>query len=339
MTKYNSLMKSALATAALGCALLLFHPGIASAQSAKQKSAISLDLTMGVLSGGATELIYDPNVDGSSYKMSELDWASRPLVYWGLTANFNLSAGFYASFAVKSGIGGKTGYMQDSDWQNWDGVKTNFSEADSYTDQALILDIEGGYDFNIADSLKVGPFLKLGYLNFQWSARNGYLQYAPEYYPTTDSSDNYVYGPYTPISGNTPVIYVSGIGIVYQQSCFYPSIGLRATYTPWRRLTLVASFAVAPSVSMTETDNHVERGIIFTSTMNGGIVLEPRLVLRYQLSRVTTFGIDVSYIKIENLKGDLSATDSYGNDLGTDFNGAAASFEAIEGGVTLSMKL
>ena len=278
--------------------------------------------TIGFLVGGATELVYD-----LGYKMSELDWASQPLAYWGLTAAVNFPSGLYARLGLKSGLSGKTGYMTDSDWQNWDGIKTNFSESDSYTDQALVLDLEAGYDFSLTDNMRFGPFLELSYINFQWSARNGYLQYPPEFYP-----------PFTPISPNTPTIKIYGIGIVYQQSTYYPSFGIHFEFRPLRVLKIAASFAVSPFASMTETDNHVARSLVFSASMTNGLVLKPSLNLEYQLSQRIGLGLEMSYIRIQNLTGDLTQTDMYGNSY-LDPSGAAATFNALEAGATLAIHL
>jgi outer membrane protease len=312
--------------------ILIGSARIAAAQNEESSSLFSIATTTGVLSGGATELVFD-----SGYKMSELDWASVPLGYWGLEASLNLPSGWYSRLGIKSGFSGKTGYMTDSDWQNWDGVKTNFSESDSYTDQAFILDFEVGYDFGLTDKLWISPFFELGYLNFEWSARDGYIQYPAESYPT-DSSGNQIYGPYTPISPNTPTVNTYGIGIVYQQTMIYPSLGLRVVFEPLDALKLTASFAFSPAASMTETDNHVARSLVFSSTMTGGIVLEPRLAAEYRLSRLLSLALDVSYIRIQGLSGDLNQTDQYGN-VTTDPSGAAASFEAFEAGAKLSIYL
>ncbi len=315
------------AAAALGCAMLLGVHRAASAQDLFSGTVFSLEATTGFLSGGASEFVYD-----SGYKMSELDWASRPLVYWGLAVDLDSPSGFHARLALKSGLSGKTGYMTDSDWQNWDGVKTNFSSSDSYTDQALMLDFTAGYDFQVSDTLAIGPFLELGYLNFEWSARDGFLQYPSEIYPSG------VYAPYTPISANTPVVDITGIGIVYQQSCFYPGLGVRAVYRPTDRWRLSASFAVSPAASMTTTDNHVARSLVFSSSMSGGLVLEPRVSAEYRLSRAMRLGLEISYISIQNLNGDLTQTDEYGTSY-TDPGGSGASFEAVEAGIDLAVRL
>jgi outer membrane protease len=332
MIKHTFASPRLLAVIAIGVAILFGSSRIAAAQTAGNSSYFSLTTSAGFIIGGATELVFD-----SGYKMSELDWASQPLAYWGLEASVNFPSGWYARLGLKSGLSGKTGYMTDSDWQNWDGVKTNFSESDSYTDQALLLDFEAGYDFSLTDNLWLGPFLELSYLNFQWSARNGYIQYPSEFYPT-DSGGNPIYGPYTPISPNTPTYNIYGIGIVYQQSTFYPSLGVRCTYKPLRELKLLASFAISPLVSMTETDNHVERSLVFSSTMTGGLVLEPRLILDYQLSRSMSLGLELSYIRIQGLTGDLTETDIYGNSY-LDPSGAGATFDAFEAGATFSIHL
>jgi outer membrane protease len=318
--------------AAIASAILFCRAQFAGAQSVENPSLIALTTTAGVLSGGATELVFD-----AGYKMSELDWASVPLAYWGLEASLNLPSGWYAHLGLKSGFSGQTGYMTDSDWQNWDGVKTNFSSSDSYTDQAFILDFEAGYDFGVTDELWIGPFFELGYMDFEWSARDGYVQYPSEVYPT-NSSGNQVYGPYTPISSNTPTVNTNGIGIVYQQSSIYPSIGLRVVFEPLDALKLTASFAFSPVASMTETDNHVARSLVFSSTMTGGVVLEPRLAVEYRLSRIMSLSLDMSYIRIQGLTGDLTQTDIYGN-VTTDPSGAGATFDAFEAGAKLSIYL
>jgi outer membrane protease len=327
LTGHTRLSIRALRTAALACAILFGFDRAASAQHIFSDTVVSLEATTGFISGGASEFVYD-----SGYKMSELDWASRPLVYWGLAVNLDSPSGFYTRLALKAGFSGKTGYMTDSDWQNWDGVKTNFSQSDSYTDQAFMLNFTAGYDFQVSDSLTLGPFFELGYLNFEWSARDGFLQYPSEIYPSG------VYAPYTPISANTPIVYITGIGIVYQQSCFYPGLGVRAVFRPTDRWRLSAAFVVSPAASMTTTDNHVARSLVFSSSMSGGLVLEPRVAAEYQLSRAMKLGLEVTYLSIQNLTGDLTQTDQYGTSY-TDPGGSGASFEALEAGIDLAVRL
>jgi outer membrane protease len=258
-------------------------------------------------------------------------------VFWGLDVNLAMPAGWHARLGLKSGLGGMTGYMTDSDWQNWDGIETNFSEASSYTDEALRLGLEGGYDLRVTDAFSMGPFLGFEYLSFQWSARDGYIQYPPESYKT-DYAGNPVSAPYTPISPNTPISKVYGIGIVYQQSFVFPTLGIRATWKPFQGLGLLASFAASPLARLSETDNHVARSIIFTSTMTGGLVLAPHLRLDFEASRSLGLGLEVYYIRISNLTGDMLQTDSSGTAT-TDPWGAGASFEAIEGCITIRLSL
>jgi outer membrane protease len=315
------------------CAILAGPVQPAAVQEKTWTPTISLDATTGVISGGATEYVYD-----SGYKMSELDWASTPLFYWGLGVDLRFPAGLYLNVGLKSGISGPTGYMTDSDWQNWDGVKTNFSESTSYTDQAFRLGVQAGWDFKLLDSLKIGPFLELGYLDYEWSARDGYVQYPAEIYPSTDSNGNPLYAPYTPISANTPIVDIYGIGIVYQQSTFYPALGFRVSYQPLDRLNMSASFAATPLVFMSETDNHVARSIIFTSTMSRGLLLEPRLDVEYRFTDALGLGLHVEYLRIQGLTGDLTQTDEYGNSS-TNPSGAGAAWRAFDFGLSFKVRI
>jgi outer membrane protease len=314
----------------LACLVLLgAAPSLAGQGGAKP--LFSLSTSVGFLSGAAKEYVFDSSYV-TDYKMSELDWASSPLLLWGIAGDLRFGDGIYARFQVASGALGKTGYMTDSDWQNYDGIKTNFSQSESWTDQALIVKISAGYDLRILDTLALGGFAEFGYLDFEWSARGGYLQYPVEIYP------NAAYGPYTPITANTPITPVYGIGIIYRQSTIYPALGLRAAYRPSPGFGILASMAISPLVTMTTTDDHVLRSLIFSSTLRGGLLLEPSLQIDYRLSGTLGLSLRASYRSIRNLGGDLTQTDDKGAAF-TNPGGGGASFEAFDFGLALGMTL
>ena len=72
--------------------------------------------------------------------------------------------------------------------------------------------------------------------------------------------------------------------------------------------------------------------------MSGGLVLEPRVSAEFRLSRAMRLGLEISYISIQNLNGDLTQTDEYGTSY-TDPGGSGASFEAVEAGIDLAVRL
>jgi len=317
-----------LALALLAC-LASGMPMEAQTAAGKRGSAPTLTLTteVGFLSGGAKEYVYD-----SGYKMSELDWSSSPLALWGLVAEFRPAEGLFARFELASGMGGRTGSMTDSDWQNYDGILTNFSGSESWTDRALKASFSAGYAFRLLDSLRIGPLVELDYLDFQWSARNGALQYPVEIYPGT------AYGPYTPISANTPKVAFYGIGIVYQQSSFLPCLGFQVDFRPSPELSLLGTLVASPLGIMSVTDNHVARGIVFTATMGKGIALGPRLDIGLRLSNALGLVLRADYLNLWNLGGNLTQTDS-GGKTATNQGGAGASFEALDMGLALLVRL
>jgi hypothetical protein len=54
-------------------------------------------------------------------------------------------SGFFASLDLQSGIAGVCGRIGDSDYLNYDGVKTHYSEHDCYAEQALLADLKIGW--------------------------------------------------------------------------------------------------------------------------------------------------------------------------------------------------
>ena len=102
---------------------------------------VSLETTTsaGILIGTSRELVLS-----GSYIVSQLDWAMKPLVFTGSGLIATTPAGLRASLEVLAGVPGKTGRITDKDFLNGDGVVTHFSEHDSFTEGALMLDARIG---------------------------------------------------------------------------------------------------------------------------------------------------------------------------------------------------
>ena len=173
-----------LSIAALLCVLFAPHPGYAEGQNARQAFSISTSASAGVFFGQAVEDIYNQFLS-KDYKNSELVWPFTPLYYSGAGLSLVTRMGFFADLDVRQGFAGKTGSMTDSDFLNGDAVRTHFSQSDSYTERALLLDLKAGYDFPMRGPLGLGFFGGLSYMDFKWSARDGYYQYP------TSGSDYY----------------------------------------------------------------------------------------------------------------------------------------------------
>jgi plasminogen activator len=282
----------------------------AKCQDAVPAFTLSTTTSVGLLDGMAYEEVYNQAVS-TNYKNSELTWPFEPLFYVGAGLSLDTRSGFFATLDLREGLDGKTGSMTDSDFLNGDGVKTNFSQSDCYTERAILLDLKVGYDYPLGSGFKIGFYGGFSYMDFKWSARDGYYQYPTSgsgYYIGSNGvvQDPNPYNPWSPGETKTPLY---GIGILYEQAYLTGSLGLRASYRVLDRLTLAASFSFSPLTYCYTEDNHVFRTVDFYSTLSGGIMLEPGISAEYAIKPGASLKLAVSYRTIYNLIGDITQVD------------------------------
>jgi outer membrane protease len=319
--------------------IVVLVAGLLAALAAPRGSTEDVTLTastgIGILYGMAKEFVYDTSVyNGQSYTQSELDWDLHALLTTKASLMVSTAAGFVASLDVQLGIPWKTGSISDSDWLNFgyngDATKTNYSQHDCYTERAVLLDAKAGWEFALARWMTLEPFLAFGFMDFKWTARDGYLQYPPGYIAGLSTK------PYPDYSTDV-VVSVSGTGIIYQQTYFIPAVGLEAKIRSGN-LSGSVSFAVSPFVFCNDVDNHEFAGSDYYDTMSNGLLLEPKISLGWQLGR-SRLSLDVSYRHIAGLIGTTTVVNigvGYppGQVAKTYPNGAGASYDVV--GASLS---
>jgi outer membrane protease len=251
----------------------------------------------GALLGGAKEIV----LDSSGYKVSELDWPLLPVFTVGATVDLRTRSGLHAAVEFQAGIPAPSGTMTDSDYLNGDGVVTHYSQADNHSEQAIFLDAHVGWSLPLGNSAAqnwaLEPFVSFQLIQLKWSAQNGYLQYPPQ-----------ATSPFTPWSPSETKVPVTGTGILYQQDYYVPAIGLQIDMPILPRLLITASVAFAPYVFASDIDNHLFRLIDFYAPfMQGGLMVEPRVAVRFVLSPRTTLSLDASYRSIGSPVGDSYA--------------------------------
>jgi outer membrane protease len=304
---------------------------------------LSASTSTGVLYGVAKEFVYSTSdFNGKSYTLSELEWEVKPLFYAGASLELSTLAGLTASLDVRMGVPGKTGSSTDSDWLNYndngDPVKTNFIFSDCYTERAILLDAQVGWQFPLASWLSLEPFAAFGLMDFKWTARDGYFQYPPGWFGAGASK------PYPPAS-TRPKEHEAGACIIYEQTWFIPAAGITATFNAGKVFRISASFAITPFVFCNDVDNHeFEDSIDFYDTMRGGLLLEPKVTLEWQVSRRARLSLDVSYMHIAGLLGDTSKVDTgFGRDPDQEpikySDGAGASFDVLDASLSFSLSL
>ncbi len=98
---------------------------------------ISTDFRTGTFFGMGREFVYNQNPAlPANYKNSELDWPMMPMIFAGGTLSLDTAVGFFATLDVRQGFSGKAGTMTDSDFLNGDGVRTHYSQSDSWAERA-----------------------------------------------------------------------------------------------------------------------------------------------------------------------------------------------------------
>jgi outer membrane protease len=224
------------------------------------------------------------------------------------------------------GVPGKTGSIGDSDWLNYDfngdPTKTNYSQHDCYTERAILLDAQVGWEIPLASWVTFEPFLAFEFMDFKWTARDGYFQYPTGPKPYPDSSTD-------------PKVPVSGTGIIYQQTYFIPAAGIALKFSAGKVFGVSASFAITPLVFCNDVDNHEFAGYDFYENMVGGLLLEPKVSLKWQVSGRARLSLDVSYRHIAGLIGTTYVVKigpgfTPGQVYNTFPNGAGASYDALD---------
>jgi outer membrane protease len=282
------------------CALALLIFAITAAPPAFADIALTASTGTGIMYGVVSEIVYATSAyNGKTYVISQLDWEVQPLFYSNAALAMSTSVGFAASLDVRLGVPGKTGFIGDSDWLNYDyngdSTKTNYSQHDCFTERAILLDAQAGWDLRLADWVTIEPFLAFGLMDFKWSARDGYLQYPPGY-PNVNP-------PYPDVATDSTA-QVSGTGIIYQQTYFIPSVGVAGKFRFGKSFGGSVSFTGSPLVFCNDVDNHLfSPGRDFYDTLSYGLLLEPKISLDWQMLAKARLSLDVSYRHIAGFTG------------------------------------
>jgi outer membrane protease len=281
----------------------------------------------------ARELVYY-----GQYTISELDWPFQPVLYAGTALAIQTRLGLSASLEVRSAFPWRSGFMQDSDFLNYDYgdlSRTHFSQHDCYTERAITLDARVGWVFHLGSAFTLQPFAAFGLMQYKWTARDGYLQYPPEGAP-----------PYTPWDPAWTKVPVSGTGIIYEQTYLIPAAGLSAGTSFGERFDARLSLGFSPFVFCNDLDNHVQRtagDTDYYDYLRRGFLLEPCLSLGLRMSPKARLSLEVSYRWIFGLLGDTEVVDAGpglppGQVSATYEDGAGAAYNALDVSLAFSFR-
>jgi plasminogen activator len=282
------------------------NPGGGSYLAQDGAVSFSLEASVGMASGTATELAFDYPL-GSKYKRSELTWDLKDVWMGGVQSSVGygrrvrLNLGYWAKFS--DGSGG----MVDRDWLYADAWTPYFTPSGSnWTDESrhpdTTVDKGSVLDVNLSVlALESGRFSLSGILGYKrdtwgWSSRGGTYVYSDESLRDT--------------SGSFPA---GATVITYEQEFTVPYLGVGAAWT-LPAVRVEAHALLSGAVSATDTDHHVLRGQTFSGDFSGGsyIGLGLNAVWAFAPRWAATFGLE--YQSIPEITGDVTSSGAEGED-------------------------
>ena len=253
---------------------------------AQSNHGFSLFPITGFLYGRSEELVYK-TAQTSQYR-SELLWDLKPLLYFGLGAEFApvnpfRYRGFSVSAHIKFGLPHGTGIIENRDWNNnHNDDFTNYSRHYAYMLASYMADINAGYSWSLGNFMFLRLFGEFSFMYFSLAARDGYYQYPP-------GSDS---------------INIYGDVIRYLQSWFIisPGISLGLRINP--ALSLEGIFSYTPLIFSFNKDDHVLKDVSYWDNLSFGNYFSFGSRIIFTPSAGFDFILSVFYRRISGTRGD-----------------------------------
>jgi len=209
----------------------------------------SIQMLMGVLFGKMTEFVY---IKGIEQELSRLEWEEHFVPYLGSIPGLKIG-NFFINARMITAIPLKAGNMRDYDYMKIltipiSNTLTNFSEHDSMLERHFEVSPSAGWTFQIGSAFLLSPYAGLTYRSRKWTAMNGYYEYPP---------------------GSKPIT-VSGSIITYEDSTWFPTIGIIARYDLNTRFAVGLKGACYPYLNVKTTDTHILKKTVYYDKMSGG---------------------------------------------------------------------
>ncbi|HEQ72050.1 MAG TPA: omptin family outer membrane protease [Spirochaetia bacterium] len=246
---------------------------------------LNANLDTGLFFGMIQEWVfYDQGGDGTyDFTESRIDWQVCPVFYVGLSGSIEILPRFFVALGAWIGIPGETGYMEDFDWNTTTGVWTNFSHHDNLLQSAQFADLNAGYSIVYESNLVVNALIGFNFQRFQFSGRDGYLEYPPGSVPVPSSGEaiNYdvmFFAPYLGVETvwrATPAFSLDFLGAVSPFLTFavgrdYHAL-LNDLYYDFPRFAVTLSGVLSVSVRLSDLiDLRVKNLVVWTPPSRSG---------------------------------------------------------------------
>jgi outer membrane protease len=265
--------------------------------------ALSISYQFGFLYGQAEEIVYPS--DTVAPLLSQLLWDMKPVWYNGLQLDFARikplhKRSFFASFALKYGIPGNSGTMEDRDWLSHENdALTNFSSHDNFIRELFMADASAGIALPLWSRFLLKIHLNYSYMHFRFSGMDGYGIYA----------QHLGGGKFAPIDDDpVPKDYRGEKVINYSQKWMILALGFSFNYYANKYFSAGLSFQISPLVFCNGLDEHFYNSPSwpdkqFNDYLLGGLFLEPGAGLSFSPTPWLTIALDCSWRHIGKTRG------------------------------------
>jgi outer membrane protease len=292
--------------------------------------ALSLSPSAGFLYGHGEEPVY--KYPGEETYLSQLLWDIKPLWYLGTALDFSPIRplekwGFFTGLSLKFGFPGRTGIMEDRDWETQYDELTKYSRSDSYTNGAFLLDVSLGLSLPVKKLAVFKFYWTFSWMSFQWTARDGYKWYSPN--------------ANTPLDDSVEPAPLYGASVVYLQNWILTSPGLALSIPLFRHFRVDLKFQMSPFVFCGARDDHVLRDLEIIDNVLWGLYLEPAGTFAFAFLDRFELSLSVSYRYIRGRRGDSydrKTGESGGIYLKHD-QAAGAAWYALDSGLIFKVRL
>lgn len=272
-------MKKTQTVKALALLLILSNPVFATSSFILPKDNLTLDASLSVLNGKASEYVYE---DGS--KLSELNWKIRnvPIVKAGLTWDLysRVTLNINGWTTLTSGDSG----MDDYDWM----IPGQKHWSDWSSSPATRLNDANQYDINLTgwvikgEDYQLGPVIGYQETRLSWLATGGHYNYNNG----TDIGD-----------------FPDGARLIgYKQKFMVPYFGVAGKLV-YDKFDFVAQFKFSPWVEARDNDEHYMREISFQETISNSNYYSGVLNAGYSITPQTRIFTEVSWTRFSEGRG------------------------------------
>jgi outer membrane protease len=231
--------------------------------------------------------------------LSQLLWDIKPVLYNGMILEFSPAKpmekwGFFASLALKYGIPGNSGIMEDRDWQSVENdALTNFSSHDNMSRELLLTDTAAGIHIPIESFILLKIYANISYMRFSFSGMDGYYIYARSLGG----------GKYAPIDDNPSSGPFSGKVINYTQQWMTLALGYSFDVNFLNNFSAGSFVLLSPLVICNGLDEHLLTKTQYNDYMRGGLFLEHGVDISFSPTQWLTLSLDCSWRYISGTRG------------------------------------